>query len=362
VKVVKRILKEGKITVKIDYLDDLWEIYNVIVTNDIVVSRTTRRVRVGDDEGRKQESVRKPMTLKIKVESVNFHAFSNRVRLKGTILEGPSDLVSIGSYHTINIETGDTLTIIKEKWPKYLLDRLSAAEKAGKSPIALLVTIEDGVAELFLAADFGIREAVRVRMSISRKRGDQKSYDATMREFYENVTVALRSQLEQHEIGLIIIAGPGFVKDHYKDHLLGAGIKNLPSVVTESTNSIGVPGAKEILFRGVISEAVEGIKLEKETQLVESVIEHIAKDDGLAAYGPDEVQKAVQYGAVEDLLVTDKTLREGDDKYRRWMDQLIRDTEKARGNFHLVSTEHPSGDQLQNFGGIAAVLRFRIDQ
>ena len=361
-KVVKRILKEGKITVKIDYLDDLWEIYNVIVTNDIVVSRTTRRVRVGDDEGRKQESVRKPMTLKIKVESVNFHAFSNRVRLKGTILEGPSDLVSIGSYHTINIETGDTLTIIKEKWPKYLLDRLSAAEKAGKSPIALLVTIEDGVAELFLAADFGIREAVRVRMSISRKRGDQKSYDATMREFYENVTVALRSQLEQHEIGLIIIAGPGFVKDHYKDHLLGAGIKNLPSVVTESTNSIGVPGAKEILFRGVISEAVEGIKLEKETQLVESVIEHIAKDDGLAAYGPDEVQKAVQYGAVEDLLVTDKTLREGDDKYRRWMDQLIRDTEKARGNFHLVSTEHPSGDQLQNFGGIAAVLRFRIDQ
>ncbi|MFW9848079.1 MAG: mRNA surveillance protein pelota [Candidatus Thorarchaeota archaeon] len=361
-KVVKRILKEGKITIKIEFLDDLWTCYNVVVPNDIVISRTTRRVRVGDEEGRKQESVRKPMTLKIKVESVNFHAFSNRVRLKGTILEGPSDLVSIGSYHTINIETGDTLTIIKEKWPKYLLDRLSEAEKAGKSPIALLVTIEDGIAELFLAADFGIREAVRVRMSISRKRGDQKAYDATMREFYDNVTIALRSQLEQHEIGLIIIAGPGFVKDHYKEHLLGASIKNLPSVVSESTNSIGIPGAKEILFRGVISQAVEGIKLEKETQLVESVIEHIAKDDGLGAYGPAEVQKAVQYGAVEDLLITDKRLREGDDDYRRRMDQLIRDTEKARGNFHIVSTEHPAGDQLQSIGGIAAVLRFKISQ
>jgi len=362
VKVVKRILKEGKITIKIEFLDDLWTCYNVVVPNDIVISRTTRRVRLGDDEARKQESVRKPMTLKIKVEDVSFHAFSNRVRLKGTILEGPSDYISIGSYHTINIETGDTLTIIKERWPKYLLDRLSEAEKAGKSPIALLVTIEDGVAELFLAADFGIREAVHVRVGISRKRGDQKSHDATMRDFFDNVTIALKSQLEQHEIGLIIIAGPGFVKDHYKEHLLSAGIKNLPSVVSESTNSIGIPGAKEILFRGVISQAVEGIKLEKETQLVESVIEHIAKDDGLGAYGPDEVQKAVQYGAVEDLLITDKRLREGDDDYRRRMDQLIRETEKARGNFHIVSTEHPAGDQLQSIGGIAAVLRFKISQ
>ncbi|MCK5150707.1 MAG: mRNA surveillance protein pelota [Candidatus Thorarchaeota archaeon] len=363
-KVVKRILKEGKVKIKIEFLNDLWTCYNVVVPKDIVVSRTTRRVRVGDDDGRKQESVRKPMTLTIKVEDVSFHAFSNRVRLKGKVLEGPSDYVTSGSYHTINIETGDTLTIIKPDrgWPKYMLDRLNEAEKAGKSPIALLVTIEDGVAELLLAADFGIREAVRVRTTISRKRGTQKDHDTSMREFFSNVTVALRSQLEQHEIGLIIVAGPGFVKDHYKEHLLSADIKNLPSVISESINSIGIPGAKEILFRGIISQAVEGIKLETETQLVESIIEHIAKDDGLAAYGPDEVKKAVQFGAVEDLLVTDKRLREGDNKYRRWMDQLIRDTEKARGSFHLVSTEHPAGDQLQNLSGIAAVLRFRIDR
>jgi protein pelota len=183
-----------------------------------------------------------------------------------------------------------------------------------------------------------------------------------MRDFFKDVTLAVRSQLEQNEIGLIVVAGPGFVKDHFKDQLLRAGIKDLPSVVAESTNSIGIPGAKEILFRGVISSAIEGIRLEEETQLVESIIEHIAKDDGLAAYGPDEVAKAVQYGAVENLLITDKRLREGEPKERNWIDRLVRDTEKTRGNFHIVSTEHPAGDQLQNFGGIAAILRFRITQ
>jgi len=361
-KILKRILKEGKIVLKIEFLDDLWTLYNVVGPDDVVISRTTRRVRVGDDEARKQESYRKPMTLHIKVEDVNFHSFSNRVRIKGIILEGPSEFVSLGSYHTINIETGDTLTIIKESWPKYLLDRLNEAEKAGKSPIALLVTIEDGVAELLLAADFGVREAVSIRTSISRKRGDQKSYDATMRDFFKDVTLAIKSQLEQNEIGLIVVAGPGFVKDHFKDHLLVAGIKDLPSIVAEGTNSIGIPGAKEILFRGVISSAIEGIRLEEETQLVESIIEHIAKDDGLGAYGPDEVAKAVQYGAVENLLITDKRLREGEPRERRWIDQLVKDTESTRGKFHIVSTEHPAGDQLQNIGGIAALLRFRIDQ
>ena len=361
-KILKRVLKEGKIVLKIETLDDLWHLYNTVESSDIIISRTSRRVRVGDEDSRKSESVRKTMVLQLRVEDVSFHNFSNRVRIKGVILEGPRDLVNIGSYHTINVETGDTLTIIKEHWPKFMLDRLKEAEKSQLRPRCLIVTIEDGTAEFFLAADSGIQEVVRVRMNISKKRGDQKSYDATMKDFFADTLLALRSQIEQHEFGLIIIAGPGFVKDHFREYLTSAKIKDLPPVVVESTNSIGVPGAKEILFRGVIANAVTELKVETETRLVESLIEHIAKDDGLGAYGNDEVASAVQYGAVEDLLITDIKLREGADDERRWMDSLIRNTEKTRGSFHIVSTEHPAGDQLQRLGGIGAILRFKITQ
>jgi protein pelota len=361
-KVLKRNLKEGKIALKIETLDDLWHLYNLVSPGDTVLSRTTRRVKVGDDNARKQDSVRKPMTLVLKVDDVAFHAFSNRVRIKGVILEGPSDLVNLGSYHTFNVEQGNTLTIVKDHWPRFMLERIKEAEKAGQSAVCLLVTIEDGVAELFLVADFGIREAVRVRTSISRKRGDQKAYDATMRDFFSNVGIAIRSQLEQNEVAIIVIAGPGFVKDHFSEYLRGMKIKELPPVSVESSNSIGFPGAKEILFRGVISKAIESLKLETETQLIEGLIEHIAKGDGLGAYGDKEVKAAVEYGAVEHLLITDKKLREGDHDQRRWMDNLIRNTEKTRGQFHIVSTDHPAGDQLQNLGGVGAILRFRIDQ
>ncbi|MFW9957165.1 MAG: mRNA surveillance protein pelota [Candidatus Odinarchaeota archaeon] len=359
-KILKRVLKEGTIVLKIETLDDLWHLYNTVGSGDIVISRTVRRVRVGDEDSRKQESVRKPMTLKLRVEDVVFHTFSNRVRIKGQILEGPSDLVSIGSYHTINIELGDTLTIVKDHWPKYVLDRLEDATKDQLRSVCLIVTIEDGDAELFLAADYGIKEAVRVRSNLSRKRGDQKTYDSTMNDFFIDVTLAIRSQLEQGQIGLIVIAGPGFVKDHLREHLSRAGIKDLPPVVVEGTNSIGIPGAKEILFRGVIGKVIVELKVETETKLVEELVTHISKDNGLGAYGQDEVTKAVQYGAVQDLLITDKKLREGSDDVRRQMDNLIRNTEKTKGAVHIVSTDHPTGEQLHRLGGIAAILRFRI--
>jgi len=360
-KILKRDLKDGLIVLKIETLDDLWHLYNTVGPEDIVISRTTRRVRVGDEDSRKQESVRKPMTLKLKVDDVAFHSFSNRVRIKGQILEGPSDFVSIGSYHTINIEPGDTLSIMKEHWPKYILDRLNNAVKAQIRPVCLLVTIEDGSSELFLAADYGLKELVSIRTSISRKRGDQKSYDNTMKEFFGDVALAVKAQLEQGAIGLIVITGPGFTKDHFREYLSNASIKDLPPVISENANSIGLPGAKEILFRGIIGQIITELKLETETQLIETLVEHIAKDDGLAAYGFDEVSKAVRFGAVEELLITDKRLREGTNEERRKMDELIRNTESTRGAFHIVSTEHPTGEQLHRLGGIAAILRFRIE-
>jgi protein pelota len=353
-------MKEGKIVLKIETLDDLWHLYNVVIPGDTVIARTARRIRIGDEDARKQESIRKPMTLVLEVEDIAFHNFTNRIRIKGKILEGPSDLVSIGSYHTFNIEEGDVLTIIKEQWPGYLLKRLKEAEKAQVRPKCLIVTIEDGTSEIFLAADYGIREAVSVRTSISRKRGDQKSHDATMRDFFSDVGVALQSQLEQHSIGLIVIAGPGFVRDHFREHLKSMAIKDSPPIVVEGTSNVGITGAKEILHRGVISKALTELKLETETKLIEDILAHLGKDDGLVAYGDAEVEKAIQFGAVEELLITDKKLRESTDENRRRIDRLIRDTEKTRGNFHVVSTEHPSGDQLQNLGGIAAILRFQI--
>ena len=96
--------RNGELKVLIESLDDLWVIYNIIRENNQIKGRTFRRVvmREGDS------GVRKPMTLLLNIQKVEFHEFTNRLRVLGTILEGPEDWVSTGQHHTFNLEPGSS--------------------------------------------------------------------------------------------------------------------------------------------------------------------------------------------------------------------------------------------------------------
>jgi protein pelota len=77
-------------------------------------------------------------------------------------------------------------------------------------------------------------------------------------------------------------------------------------------------------------------------------------------YGLAEVEKAVAFGAVEKLFLTDVTLREASDEKRLVIEGLMRQVEEKGGEIMVVSTEHEAGAKLISLGGIAALLRFPI--
>ena len=72
-------------------------------------------------------------------------------------------------------------------------------------------------------------------------------------------------------------------------------------------------------------------------------------------YGADEVETAIEYGAVDTLLVSESLPL---DRIR----ELEEETEGIGGETVVVSTDFDRGEQLQSvFGGIAALLRFPIN-
>jgi len=89
--------------------------------------------------------------------------------------------------------------------------------------------------------------------------------------------------------------------------------------------------------------------------MVERVLEEIAKE-GPVAYGPKEVEEAVRSGAVETLLVLDPLLREKD------LEAMMNAVESSRGKVMVVSEHHEAGKKLEALGGMAALLRFRLQQ
>ena len=128
-KILKFDEKKGEMSLQVESLNDLWVLYNVIYPGDKVEARTVRRVVVR--EGEKGE--RRPMKLGLTVVDVSFYEFANRLRIKGQIYEGPEDFVSMGKYHTLNLEPGQSLKVIKETWYGHLIQRIrkSIQNRAG---------------------------------------------------------------------------------------------------------------------------------------------------------------------------------------------------------------------------------------
>ncbi len=90
------------------------------------------------------------------------------------------------------------------------------------------------------------------------------------------------------------------------------------------------------------------------------------KDDGKAAYGPREVEQAVEKGAVGRgggvLLISDSLFRAQDvATRRRWVGLVDGVRETEGGEVRVLSSTHESGKQLESLGGIAAILTFPLE-
>ncbi|MFX1268681.1 MAG: hypothetical protein ACFFAK_12035, partial [Promethearchaeota archaeon] len=191
--------KNQEITLKTENLNDLWTLYNVISKNDNVSTRTSRRVVLR--EGTKGD--RKPMRLKLNVESISFHEFSNRLRIKGTIIEGPEDFVSFGTYHTFNIDIGQKMTIKKEKWLRSEIKRLKESSKFEVNFILLIIAIETGLATASLITNFSHNRIATIRKTIPGKRYKQTYRNKAYEEFFDDIKKIIDENIKNININLI---------------------------------------------------------------------------------------------------------------------------------------------------------------
>ena len=90
-----------------------------------------------------------------------------------------------------------------------------------------------------------------------------------------------------------------------------------------------------------------------ETQYIERLFDEIRKD-GLAVYGEQAVEDALNQGAVERLLISDVMVRgekgEG----------LLLLAKKTTSAFTIINTMHEAGKKFEGLGGVEAFLRFKI--
>lgn len=104
---------------------DVWHLQQIVEQKDLVKAKTVRTIfiRRGEEE---EKGRKKLVTLKIRVEKMEFDEYGKKLRLTGKILEGPEE-IQLGDYHTIEVGRGDVIELEKVRWSGEQLERLRRA-------------------------------------------------------------------------------------------------------------------------------------------------------------------------------------------------------------------------------------------
>ena len=252
-KILNENQKQGEITVKVENLNDLWTLYNIISKDDETSARTYRRVIL--KEGSKGD--RKPMFLKLKVEDVSFHEFSNRLRIKGKILEGPEDFVSFGTYHTFNIEPGQKLMITKKIWLKSEIRRLKQVSVFEGNFVMFFIAMETGLANISIITNFSQKRIATIKKNIPGKRYEKTHRNQAITEFFSETKKILEVNEKEYNLNLIIICGPGNSRDQFIRHLKE---KSNPPYLSKIKSIHASSGTESAIIETLKSREVSKIK------------------------------------------------------------------------------------------------------
>lgn len=347
--------KKGELTIQTECLNDLWILFNVIYVGDKITSRTSRRVVL--KEGDKGD--RKPMTLTLIVKDVSFHEYSNRLRIKGTIVEGPEDLISFGTHHTFNVSIASQITINKKEWLKHDLKRVEKGSNVQSFRI-LVIAIDPGLATIAMISDYSQNILTSIKHNIPGKRYEKQLRNKEVEEFLKKIESVITDNLERIEFNLVIVTGPGAFKEKYAERLKEMHPKISHKIKILNSSSATSSAIKEVMKSKKLENIKKNSRIMYETDLMDKFIEILAKDTELVAYGWEQIMNTANMGAIETLLISDKYLRGISFEKRSELEDLLNLVEKKNGKIEILSSEHPSGEQLISFGSICALLRFKL--
>jgi len=166
----------------------------------------------------------------------------------------------------------------------------------------------------------------------------------------------------------VLLGSPGFYAEKLRDYIFLAAersenkplLKAKPKFIVQHTSSGHKHALNEALNSPAVKTKLADTKYAKEQVAVDQFFKMIHTDEDRAWYGPKEVAKAVEKGAVGTLLISNSLFRSNSVAERRKYVGLKENVEAQRGTVMILSSMHESGTRLDDLGGIAAILTFPL--
>lgn len=171
------------------------------------------------------------------------------------------------------------------------------------------------------------------------------------KEFYKRIADEMKSLFYDNvKVKGILVGGPIPTKDEFLDG------EYLATKLREKViGRIDLGGSDESGIKELVEKA-QGIlsnqEIVYEKKLLEKFFEALGERPDFSAYREENIRKALEYGAVDTLLLSkdvDRTLAK----------ELKKKAVETGAKVEMVSTETEEGKQFLNLSGIGALLRFK---
>lgn len=119
---------------------------------------------------------------------------------------------------------------------------------------------------------------------------------------------------------------------------------------------------REVLADKAIQSKLTDTRYARESRALEKFFKTLNDVPEKAYYSYKHVRLATDLGAVQTLLVTDALFRSANIPTRRLYVKLVEDVRAQGGEVMVLSSLHISGEQLQQVSGVAAILKFPMEE
>ncbi|KAJ1665112.1 Translation factor pelota [Coemansia sp. RSA 1813] len=350
-----------------EHPEDMWHVYNLIQKGDQLKASTVRGVKSESSTG-SVTTDRVRIKLTISIEDVFFDVQAGALRINGRNI-AENRVVSIGQYHTLDLEMNQPFTLIKSRWDFISLQRINDACDIARQADVAAVTMHEGLAVVCLVTQYMTVVRQRIEVPIPRKRrGSTTNYEKGVERFYEQIYRSIKQHIDFDIVKVVILGSPGFLRDQFFDYMMAQAVKSDDKIIMGNKakflrvhTSSGHKGALEEVMRDPqIKARLADTKSAQDAKTLDSFYQMLNNDPDRALYGYSDVRKAADNGAIGTLMVTDELFRAADIPTRRKYISLVEDSKATSADVLVFSSLHVSGEQLSQLTGVAAILNFPL--
>ena len=384
---------------------DLWHLYNLIAPGDIVRASAIRKVTTTNAATSSTSTTTVRTTFSIRVKSLDYDATANsgagELHVLGRICE-ENPHAKMGAHHTLDLEVGRQLSLEKTEgsggtdeddegkggWDTVARDILREATDNRTRATCWVVTMQEGLANICVVTEYQTILRQRVDLNVAVKKGAAAAagaHEKDMGKFFEVLTATLLRGLDLNNLAAaannakdpqtnggpgtskvsketgfdkfppLVLASPGFTastfQQHLKSYAIRIGDKLLQGfcnsrVIIGKTSTASMSNIPSLLSSPAVTDRLKATRFARDTQLMNDfkilLMSGDSEKECKAWYGHNEVQKAVEAGAVGrgggKLLLSDALFRSSIvGERKRWVELVDRVKGTEGGEVRIFS-------------------------